>query len=281
MKLLLIFITSLLIISCKESDTSSAKLSSTIPGVEGYKLVWNDEFNGNTLDLTKWSYQIGTGSEYGLNGWGNNELQYYTDNAKNISVSDGILQITALNSTFENSAYTSARISSAGVPNGNWKYGLFEAKIKLPVGKGLWPAFWMLPEDNVYGGWPKSGEIDIMEAVMHIPNETHGTVHYGQAWPNNSYSGKGYSLPSGNLNDEFHIYKVAWEENKITWFIDDLPFYHVTPDTLAPEQWPFDQNFHLLLNLAVGGNWPGNPDSTTTFPQVMEVDFVRVYQKVK
>lgn len=275
-----LFIASLLT-GCGGKSSNNSEIKPSIPSIDGYELVWNDEFYGNELDLTKWAYQKGNGSDYGLNGWGNNELQFYTDNVENINVEDGILRITALKESFSGSDYTSARIRTAGLANGNWQYGIFEASIKLPIGQGLWPAFWMLPEENVYGGWPKSGEIDIMEAIMHIPNEAHGTVHYGQPWPNNSYSGKGYTLVAGNLNDDFHTYKIKWEENKISWFIDNQQFYQVTPDTLAPQKWPFDQAFHILLNVAVGGNWPGNPDSTTTFPQNMDVDYVRVYQKVQ
>ena len=276
--LLLPLIMSLAFYACGD-DSTSIDESPIIPSIDGYTLVWNDEFDGSSLDLTKWAHQNGDGAEFGLNGWGNNELQFYTSRTENLEVSEGMLKMTALEQNFSGRDYTSARIRTADLPNGNWKYGIFEARIKLPVGQGLWPAFWMLPEEAVYGGWPRSGEIDIMEAVMHIPNETHGTVHFGQTWPNNSLKGTGYFLPNGNLNEAFHTFKIIWEEGSIRWFVDDVLFYRVTPANLAPERWPFDQSFHILLNIAVGGNWPGNPDGTTVFPQRMEVDYVRVYQK--
>lgn len=241
-----------------------------------WQLVWTDDFETDTLDATKWSYQIGTGASEGLNSWGNNELQYYTDRDENIFLEDGMLHIVARQEQFSNRNYTSARIRT--IHNGDWRYGKFEIRAKMPKGKGMWPAIWMLPTDKVYGGWPRSGEIDIMELVGHIPEEIHGTVHYGPAWPDNQMRGGSYSLNSGDFSDDFHTFSIIWDPGRIRWYIDDQFYYMVTTSNLAPHPWPFDQDFHMLLNVAVGGNWPGNPDQSTQFPQEMIVDYVHIYE---
>lgn len=238
-----------------------------------YNLVWQDEFDGAALDLSKWEYQTGGG------GWGNSELQYYTA-GDNLSVSSGTLKITAEEDTgnvYAGNDYTSSRIRSRY--QGDWRYGKMEASIKLPVGQGIWPAFWMMPSYNVYGTWPSSGEIDIMEYLGHQLTTTYATCHYG-----NSPSDKGSSGGSTNtampLSDAFHTFSVEWEPTQIRWYLDGTQF-HTTNSTdpdFATYNWPFDQQFHFILNLAVGGQWPGPPDGTTVFPQVMEVDWVRVYQ---
>ncbi|MCH8567725.1 MAG: family 16 glycosylhydrolase [Balneolales bacterium] len=240
-----------------------------------WELVWSDDFEGNELDLTKWSYQYGTGASEGLSGWGNAELQYYTDRPQNIFVQNGMLHIVAREESFGGMDYTSARIRS--INQGDWRYGRFEARAKMPEGQGMWPAIWMMPTDGVYGRWPASGEIDIMELVGHEPNILHGTIHYG---PPHTFSGGSYTLPSGNFSDNFHTFAVEWENGEIRWYIDDI-LYHTETDWFSQGQGfpaPFDQRFHFLLNLAVGGNWPGDPDETTVFPQQMVVDYVRVYQ---
>lgn len=270
----------LLLLSCSEDATSEGD-ETQIPEIPGYELVWNDEFEGSSLDQTKWSHQNGDGSDYGLVGWGNNELQYYTDRDENISFENGDLVITALKKPFGNRDYTSSKILTEGKENGSWKYGLFEARIRLPKGQGIWPAFWMLPEENVYGGWPRSGEIDIMELVGNEPNVAHGTVHFGPVWPNNRSNGKSYMLSSGDFSQNYHLFRIVWEENEISWYVDNQLYHRVTPSSLSPDRWPFDQSFHLILNIAVGGDWPGSPDSSTEFPQSMYVDYVRVYQKVE
>lgn len=243
-----------------------------------YELVWSDEFNGSELDLTKWSYQIGDGCDINLCGWGNNERQYYQ--SENVTVANGVMTIEARKERVKGSAYTSGRIRSLG--KGDFTYGRIEARMKLPATQGLWPAFWMLPSDVVYGTWAASGEIDIMEAVNLTGaggNTVHGTLHYGGSWPNNVYSGDAY-VPSTSVVDNFHTYAVEWEPNEIRWYVDGIHYQTQT-------QWysengaypaPFDQDFHILLNVAVGGNWPGDPDSTTVLPQQMVVDYVRVYQ---
>lgn len=239
------------------------------------QLVWHDEFDGTSLDLTKWSPQIGNGCDIGLCGWGNNELQYYTDKSTNLQVTGGNLVITARKERIQSNQYTSARIRSLN--KGEWTYGRMEARMKLPTGQGIWPAFWMLPTDEVYGGWPQSGEIDIMEHLGQTPNTVYGTLHYGQPWPNNKSTGGKYLLPEGGFNEGFHVFAIEWEPNVMRWYVDGILYATKTSADLAPENWPFNQRFHFLLNLAVGGNWPGNPDATTVFPQTYTVDYVRVY----
>lgn len=276
-KLVLNLIVLLLLSNCSEDKSNTNE--DDIPEMNGYDLVWNDEFDTTSLDTSKWEYQTGDGSAYGIPGWGNNELQFYTNASRNISIEDGILKIRALDESFGGKNYTSARIRTSGKVGANWKYGLFVARIKLPKGRGLWPAFWMLPE-NPSIGWPMSGEIDIMEMVAHETNIVHGTVHFGQPWPNNSSSGRAYQLEQGEFIDNFHEFMVIWEEDEISWYVDNFKYFQVTPPTLVPQAWPFnDNNFHLLLNMAVGGNWPGSPDANTVFPQVLEVDWVRVYKE--
>ncbi len=237
------------------------------------RLVWSDEFDGSTLDLTKWTPQIGDGCDINLCGWGNNELEYYR--AENAVVSNGTLKIIARRENFGNRSYTSARLRT--INKGDWTYGRFEARMKLPIGQGMWPAFWMLPTDEAYGFWPQSGEIDIMELVGKEPQKVLGTIHYGNPWPNNSYQNNSFSLHSGTFNDDFHIFAIEWEPGAIRWYVDDYLYSTKTSADVAPLRWPFDKRFYFLLNLAVGGNWPGNPDGSTLFPQTMEVDYVRVY----
>lgn len=218
----------------------------------------------------------GNGHAYGIPGWGNGELQYYT--ANNATVADGLLTIRAREQNIAGYGYSSARLRTKGL--GDWTYGRFEMRAKLPVGQGLWPAFWMLPSDNVYGTWAASGEIDIMESLGHDPDRIHGTLHYGGAAPANVSSGESYRLPLGSAQD-FHTYAIEWERGEFRWYIDDIHYATRTGWWSAggPYPAPFDQDFHLLLNLAVGGTWPGAPDATTEFPQALVVDYVRVYQR--
>ena len=236
-------------------------------------LVWADEFSGTTLDNSKWNIQLGDGCDIGNCGWGNNELQLYS--AENISVNDGFLTITAEKSIENGISYSSARINTRY--KGDWTYGRFEARLKLPRGQGIWPAFWMLSTNEPYGGWPQSGEIDIMELVGHEPNVVHGTLHYGDPWPNNAMTTASYTLPTGDFSDDFHVFAVEWEEAEIRWFIDGQMYSRKTKSDLQGKPWPFDHNMHLLLNLAVGGNWPGQPSGSTIFPQQYIIDYVRVY----
>ena len=266
------------------SPTSPAEPSQEDTGIveepdavrEGWVMVWRDEFSGSEIDSSKWGFEING------QGGGNNEMQYYTDRSENARIEDGSLVIEARSETYTGSDgtrnYTSARLRSAN--KGDWTYGRMEARIRLPFGQGLWPAFWMLPTDWVYGGWAASGEIDIMELVGHEPNIVHGTLHYGGPWPENTYSGDGYTINEPFAND-FHTFAVEWEEGEIRWYVDDLHVQTQTSwySTAGAYPAPFNQNFHILLNVAVGGNWPGAPDATTVFPQQMIVDYVRVYQR--
>ena len=235
-------------------------------------LVWSDEFDGTALDQTKWNYQTGDGCDIGICGWGNNELQSYQQD--NVVVSDGTLRITARKQRVRGSGYTSGRINTKG--KADFTYGRFEASIKLPYGDGLWPAFWMLSTDEPYGGWPQSGEIDIMEFVASNPGQTLGYIHYGDPYPNNQSQGTTYALGNGNFPDAYHEFALEWEPGEIRWFVDGILFSRKTADDVAPYLWPFDQNFHFLLNVAVGGNL-GGPVTDAMLPATMEVDYVRVY----
>jgi beta-glucanase (GH16 family) len=239
-----------------------------------YDLVWSDEFSGDSLDLDKWSYEINSG------GGGNNELQYYTD--KNTSFNDGILSITAKYESYGGRDYTSSRI----VTNykAQWTYGIFEARIKIPSGLGTWPAFWMMPTSSRYGGWPDSGEIDIMEHVGYDENVIHGTVHT-EAFNHKINTQKGASYNElDDVTEEFHVYKIEWLPDKINYYVDGVHYYIFDPTLATPwcvgsEEWPFDGDFFLILNLAVGGDWGGAEGvASEDYPTSMEIDYVRVYQ---
>ncbi len=255
------------------------------PG-NGWSLVWSDEFDGASIDSSRWEHEVNCW------GGGNNEDQCYTDDPKNSFLQDGFLHIVALDdsptgaiggpsndSTIVTLGHSSARLRTLG--RGEWTYGRIEVRARLPYGQGLWPAIWMLPTDSIYGGWAASGEIDIMEAVNSGPdnNLVYGTLHYGAAWPNNTNSGTSTTPPS-NIWEDFFSYAIEWEAGEIRWFVDDV-HYATQTDWYSegnPFPAPFDQRFHLLLNVAVGGNWPGPPNDQTTFPQEMVVDYVRVYE---
>lgn len=266
------FALTLLLAACGGGDDSSG------PEIDdSWNLVWSDEFDGTSLDLSKWSYQLGDGCDIGLCGWGNNELQWYQED--NVTVGGGLLTIEARAENAGGRNYTAARIRSLN--QGDWTYGRVEARARLPQGQGMWPAIWMLPSDDVYGGWAASGEIDIMELVGNEPDVVHGTLHYGGSFPNNTFTGDSYALSSGMFADDFHVFALEWEEGEIRWYVDGNHYQTQTSwsTTAAPFPAPFDQRFHLILNVAVGGNWPGPPDLTTPFPQTMEVDYIRVYQR--
>ena len=240
---------------------------------QDWQLVWQDEFDvPGAPDANKWNYDIG-GS-----GWGNQELQYYTDRTDNARVEDGKLIIEAKEEQFGGRDYTSARLVTRGTAA--WQYGRFEARMKMPFGQGIWPAFWMLPTDSPYGGWPRGGEIDIMEYLGHDTDRTYGTLHYGGGAAGHLYTGTSYTLDSGTFADDFHTFAVEWSPNKFQWFVDGELFQTQINWSSGGGAYPapFDHPFHFLFNLAVGGEWPGYPDATTTFPQFLEVDYVRVYQ---
>lgn len=234
-------------------------------------LVWQDEFEGNSLNTDYWTHETGTGS----GGWGNNELQYYR--SENTSVTDGYMTITAKDESFSGSDYTSSRIITKGKKS--FKYGRVDIRALLPEGQGLWPALWMLGSNFGSVGWPTCGEIDIMEMVGGSGREktVHGTLH----WDNNGTHActcdkPGYSLSSGTFANKFHVFSMVWTPTKITWYADDVKFNEIdiTPADLSE----FHNEYFFIFNVAVGGNWPGAPNSSTVFPQKMIVDYVRVFQ---
>jgi beta-glucanase (GH16 family) len=232
-------------------------------------LVWSDEFDQASLNMTDWSFQTGGG------GYGNNELQNYTSRSQNLSLVDGKLVITALKEDYNGDHYTSAKIWTNG--KRSFTYGRMEAKMKLPKTQGLWPAFWMMPQASFYGGWPRSGEIDIMEMKGSDVYTTYGTIHYGSdPTTDHRYKGGSYS-GIDDLSNDFHVYAVEWKVDTISWYIDDVNFYTVTKTDIGAAAWPFDKDFYLIFNLAVGGFFGGDPNGSSVFPQTMEVDYVRVY----
>lgn len=231
-----------------------------------WNLVWSDEFNGSSLNTANWTAEIGTGS----GGWGNNELQYYTNRTQNLQVTGGNLVITAQKESYGGMNYTSARIKTQGLKS--FTYGKVEARIKLPSGQGLWPAFWMLGTNITSVGWPYCGEIDIMERVNNNAF-VNGTVH----WDAGGHAE--YGRVSGNLDfSQYHTYSIEWDANYIRWFVDGNQFNEIYIQNGTGNTEEFQKPFFLLLNLAVGGNWPGSPDGSTPFPAQMLVDYVRVYQ---
>lgn len=231
-----------------------------------WNLVWSDEFSGSRLNSSNWVCEIGTGSS----GWGNNELEYYTNRLDNVRVEDGSLIIEAKKENYSGMGYTSARIKTQGLKE--FTYGKVEARIKLPKGQGIWPAFWMLGSNISQVSWPKCGEIDIME---HVNNEAtiHGTIH----WFADQYAYYGGESSSLDIT-QYHVYSIEWDANSIKWFIDGNPYWEANIKENINGTEEFHKPFFILLNLAVGGNWPGSPDSTTQFPAKMYVDYVRVYQ---
>ncbi|AVJ56081.1 glycosyl hydrolase family 16 [Idiomarina sp. OT37-5b] len=300
-----------------ETNTQYTQIDTTAP-VDEWELVWSDDFEGNAIDENKWNFEVN------CQGGGNNEQQCYTDSSENAYVSDGTLKIVALPAGEDaegNLPYTSARLNSKN--KGDFKYGRIEVRAKLPEGQGSWPAVWMMPTDSVYGGWPKSGEIDIVEAVNlktvdeegNVENNVHGTLHYGRDWPNNASSGKAYQLPDGvNPADDFHTYAIEWQEGEIRWYVDGY-LYQTQRDSqvrynskgeaigLNHQGWfteyydqstgelkvdygpaPYDQRFYVIMNLAVGGDWPENTnnlginESAFAEGQTLEIDYINVYQ---
>ena len=246
-------------------------------GANGMTLVWSDEFDAAQLDPELWFFESGDGSQYGLNGWGNNELQWYEPDSAQLN--GGLLVITARNESSNGRDYTSARINTRD--RFAFRYGRIEARIRLPGGQGLWPAFWLLPQDDAYGTWAASGEIDIMEAVnlgVSGSNDVHGTLHYGGEWPNNRFSGDTYTVAS-SATDEFHDYVIEWDAGQIRWYVDGVMYAMQNSWSSSGGSFPapFDQQFYILLNVAVGGDFPGAPNASTEFPVTMEVDYVRVY----
>jgi beta-glucanase (GH16 family) len=240
-----------------------------------WELVWSDEFEGpagNAPDNTKWVFDIGTG----INGWGNSELQYYTNRPSNIQLDgNGKLVITARSESFSGSGFTSARIKTKGLFA--QAYGRFEAKIKTTAGPGIWPAFWMLGANIDTKPWPLCGEIDIMEQRGQQPSITYGTIH-GPGYSGGNSIGKSYALTNGRFDTDYFVYAVEWGENYIDFFVNNFLYQRLTPENVTGE-WVYNQPFYLLLNVAVGGNFVGFPTTGTPFPQSMFVDYVKVYRE--
>jgi hypothetical protein len=240
----------------------------TIPDIPGYQFVWSDEFDGAEINQLNWTQDVG-------NGYG---LEYWTSRPDNAVVQNGCLVIIAKPEQYNSRSYTSALLES--MTKADFLYGRIEARIKLPVGQGIWPAFWMMPTYGVYGGWPHSGEIDILETI-NAGDIVHGTMHFTNTQGQHTSSGGTYSANGLVFANDYHVYAIEWDPNEIRWYVDDVKYFSQTnwsSDT-NPYPAPFNQQFYIILNVAVGGNWAGPPDATTVFPQRMFVDWVRVYQK--
>ena len=274
---------------------------------KGWTLVWRDEFEGDCVDPAKWDHDIGNGffhypSNSWIAGWGNEELQYYTREPENVSVKDSLLTLRAVKESLHGCGYTSARLKTRKRDGGSLFsqcYGRFEIRAKVPWGKGLWPALWMLPQDDRYGGWPASGEIDLMEIVGEKPHEVLNSIHFGS-------SGSAarqlithvHPLGNGDNVAGWHVYAAEWEPGEIRFYVDDVHtssckhwwscgktrngvgVVAASLRDLKPWPAPFDQPFYLLMNVAVGGNFPGAPNAETVFPAELVVDYVRVYEKL-
>lgn len=237
----------------------------------GYTLAWSDEFNTPGISTANWSFEIGNN-----NGWGNNELEYYTDAPGNAFVSAGNLIIEARTESMGGKNYTSARMITKNKKT--FKFGRIDIRAKLPKGKGIWPALWMLGNNIDAVGWPACGEMDILEMLGHEPNKIYGTIHWGNTVPSHASKGNSYTLSSGSFDQQFHVYSLIWKQDDIRVLVDDQEYVHVTSVDVAGSNYPFNLNFFFIFNIAVGGSWPGSPDGTTVFPQRMVVDYVRVFQ---
>jgi beta-glucanase (GH16 family) len=248
-----------------------------------WRLVWSDEFDGGAVDAHKWSFDTGNGSH----GWGNDELEYYTSRSNNVYVADGLLHILAQKEPYQGCGYTSAKLKSSGLFS--QKYGRFEFQARLPQGQGFWPALWMMPEKPRYGAWAASGEIDVMENKGANPTSVLGTIHFGGTFPHQVHScGPAFQFTAGDSVTNFHLYAIEWTTNAIRWYVDSHLYETQTnwwssgspvqADSRNPYPAPFDQPFHIIMNLAVGGRFGGDPDTTTAFPGEMQVDYVRIYE---
>lgn len=267
---LIIIITTLLsgLLAACGSSLTGAKPTPVVPP-EGWTLIWQDEFEADKINPANWTYDLGGW------GWGNGEAQFYTSRPENARLENGMLVIEARQEKYESSYYTSARLKTQGLQE--FQYGRIEARLKVPVGAGLWPAFWMLGNDFNGSNWPDCGEIDIMEYLGKEPDLIMGTVH-----------GPGYSGALGfskwhrqtfNIADDFHTYAIEWSPDQIDWFFDGVKYHTVTRSDVGEREWVFDHPFFLLLNLAVGGQLPGPVGLDTVFPTQFLVDYVRVFQK--
>lgn len=293
-----------MLLSCSFSPAVQ-RLPGADPAPAGWQLVWSDDFEGDQIDRTKWDFDLGNGfysydAKQWISGWGNEELQYYTQEPENAFVRDGQLHIRALKQSLHGCGYTSARLKTRakdGTALFQQKYGRFEFRAKLPTGAGIWPALWLLPQNETYGTWPASGEIDVLEVRGQEPHKILGTLHYGSRWPENKHSGAEFVLPAGGTVADYHLYALEWEPGIFRWFVDGQQYAEqsfwwsssrtaqgrgVPPSSeadLNPWPAPFDQPFYLIMNLAVGGRFLGDPNDETPFPAEMLVDYVRVYER--
>lgn len=272
---------------------------------DDWVLVWSDEFDGDRIDPAKWDLDIGNGfydyrNHAWIPGWGNAELQYYTREPENAFVRDSVLHIRALKESLHGCGYTSARLRTRrreGTPLFAKRYGRFEFRARVPYGKGLWPALWLLPLEDKYGNWAASGEIDVMEIHSEQPRQALGTIHFGSTFPRRELVTHTLELPGGGTVADWHEYAVEWEPGVIRWSFDGAiwavqDFWWscsrlrngrgvtaARPEDLNPWPAPFDQPFYLIMNVAVGGNFPGAPNEQTRFPADLQVDYVRVYDR--
>jgi len=289
------------LVAAEEAPTERAPIT---PAPAGWKLAWNDEFDGEAIDESKWGFDVGNGfynydAKQWIPGWGNDELQYYTRDPDNAFVKEGSLHIRALKESRDGFGYTSARLRTRAKDGTNLfsqTFGRFEFRAKLPLGQGIWPALWLLPAGSEYGGWAASGEIDILEAKGQEPKRIQGALHFGGRWPTNTFTVGEHFFDSGSIAD-FHVYALEWNPGEMHWEVDGKVYATmnswwstgradekggVAPQAeadLNPWPAPFDKPFQVLINLAVGGKFLGNPDATTPFPAEMEVDYVRVYER--
>jgi len=269
-------------------------------------LVWSDEFDGDRIDTAKWDFDLGNGffdykSHTWIAGWGNEELQYYTREPENVFVKNGQLTIRAVKESLHGCGYTSARMKTRkrdGTPLFTKLYGRFEFRAKVPWGKGLWPALWLLPQDDKYGGWAASGEIDVMEIVGEKPHQVLNSIHFGSVYPKRSLITHVHDLPGGSTVADWHVYAVEWDPGEIRFYVDGVhtttqSFWWSCSKTVDGagieatrkadiNDWPapFDQPFYIVMNVAVGGNFPGVPNPATQFPAELVIDHVRVYDRV-
>jgi beta-glucanase (GH16 family) len=281
MRTLSLTVFGLLLLTAARCGGGAIAQQPVLPPVSGWTLTWSDEFStadGSAPESTKWTYDLGG------NGWGNQELESYTSRPANVQIQNGSLVITARQESFTGTDGIARNFTSARLKTQNLfaqAYGRFEARIKIPRGQGLWPAFWMLGNDITQDGWPKCGEIDILENIGREPGINHGSLHGSSSTAPTSDLTATISLPSGqNYADDYHIYAIEWAPGTVRFFVDSNNYATFTqPQWPAGGHWVFDHPFFIILNVAVGGRWPGGPDATTQFPQQMLVDYVRVYSQ--
>ena len=236
----------------------------------GYTLSWNDEFNGTGINSNTWTFESGNN-----NGWGNSELEYYTGRPQNVFVSAGNLIIEARAEPYNSFNYTSTRMVTKNKKI--FKFGRIDIRAKMPKGKGIWPALWMLGNNIDQVSWPACGEIDILELLGHEPNKIYGTAHWGASFATHGSKGNNYTLSTGSFDQQFHVFSLIWKQDDIKILVDDQEYVHVTSADVTGA-YPFNNDFFFIFNIAVGGSWPGSPDNTTVFPQRMVVDYIRVFQ---